>query len=183
MVSLELLPSPSAEGAGDLLEAATAIALKRHCVPVKGSVAPCSTKGCRSSERDKASACFAQAEGGAQVLLCSEIGSEVATSSLPAIWALFDLPLNPDCWNSVSGRLIRIGQQNTVEIHVSYLEGLPSAPAALVSRWPGCVRADLPDCAPGIRGRCVTSCSSCWPPTPAIRQGPDALLVKTREPQ
>ena len=74
-------------------------------------------------ERDKASAYFAQAEGGAQVLLCSEIGSEGRNFQFASHLVLFDLPLNPDLLEQRIGRQDRIGQQNTVEIHVPYLEG------------------------------------------------------------
>ena len=53
---------------------------------------------------------------------------------------LFDLPLNPDLLEQRIGRLDRIGQQNTVEIHVPYLEGTAQQTLlALVSRWSGCV--------------------------------------------
>ncbi|WP_265717263.1 helicase-related protein, partial [Providencia rustigianii] len=74
-------------------------------------------------ERDKASAYFAQEDGGAQVLLCSEIGSEGRNFQFASHLVLFDLPLNPDLLEQRIGRLDRIGQQNTVEIHVPYLEG------------------------------------------------------------
>ena len=57
------------------------------------------------------------------MLLCSEIGSEGRNFQFASHLVLFDLPLNPDLLEQRIGRLDRIGQQNTVEIHVPYLEG------------------------------------------------------------
>ena len=73
-------------------------------------------------ERDRAAAYFADEEYGSQVLICSEIGSEGRNFQFAHHLILFDLPLNPDLLEQRIGRLDRIGQQQTVEIHVPYLE-------------------------------------------------------------
>lgn len=74
-------------------------------------------------ERDKAAAYFAQQEGGAQVMFCSEIGSEGRNFQFAHQLVLFDLPLNPDLLEQRIGRLDRIGQLHDIDIHVPYLEG------------------------------------------------------------
>jgi len=74
-------------------------------------------------ERDKAAAYFAQSENGAQVLVCSEIGSEGRNFQFARHLVLFDLPLNPDLLEQRIGRLDRIGQQNDIQLHLPYLEG------------------------------------------------------------
>ncbi|MFM4737893.1 RNA polymerase-associated protein RapA, partial [Aeromonas caviae] len=104
-------------------EAATANALEEALRTREGIRGAVFHEGMSILERDKASAYFAQAEGGAQVLLCSEIGSEGRNFQFASHLVLFDLPLNPDLLEQRIGRLDRIGQQNTVEIHVPYLEG------------------------------------------------------------
>ncbi|SIR67168.1 RNA polymerase-associated protein RapA [Aeromonas veronii] len=104
-------------------EAATAIALEEALRTREGIRGAVFHEGMSILERDKASAYFAQQEGGAQVLLCSEIGSEGRNFQFASHLVLFDLPLNPDLLEQRIGRLDRIGQQNTVEIQVPYLEG------------------------------------------------------------
>lgn len=104
-------------------EAATALALEEALRTREGIRGTVFHEGMSILERDKASAYFAQDDGGAQVLLCSEIGSEGRNFQFASHLVLFDLPLNPDLLEQRIGRLDRIGQQNTVEIHVPYLEG------------------------------------------------------------
>lgn len=104
-------------------EAATAIALEEAVRTREGIRAAVFHEGMSLIERDKSAAYFAQSEGGAQVLLCSEIGSEGRNFQFASHLVLFDLPLNPDLLEQRIGRLDRIGQRNTVEIHVPYLEG------------------------------------------------------------
>lgn len=82
-------------------------------------------------ERDKAAAYFAQMEGGAQVMICSEIGSEGRNFQFAHQLVLFDLPLNPDLLEQRIGRLDRIGQQHDIDIHVPYLEGTAQQALAL----------------------------------------------------
>lgn len=73
-------------------------------------------------ERDKAAHYFADEEEGAQILLCSEIGSEGRNFQFAHHLVLFDLPFSPDLLEQRIGRLDRIGQTKTVQIHVPYLE-------------------------------------------------------------
>jgi len=73
-------------------------------------------------ERDKAAAFFANVEDGSQVLICSEIGSEGRNFQFAHQMVLFDLPVNPDLLEQRIGRLDRIGQTQTIHIHVPYLE-------------------------------------------------------------
>lgn len=73
-------------------------------------------------ERDRAAAYFADREEGCQMLICSEIGSEGRNFQFAHHLILFDLPLNPDLLEQRIGRLDRIGQANTIQIHVPYLE-------------------------------------------------------------
>lgn len=73
-------------------------------------------------ERDKAAAYFAQDEDSAQLLLCSEIGSEGRNFQFAHHLVLFDLPSNPDLLEQRIGRLDRIGQTEIIRIHVPYFE-------------------------------------------------------------
>ena len=73
-------------------------------------------------ERDRAAAYFADNDMGAQVLVCSEIGSEGRNFQFAHHLVLFDLPLNPDLLEQRIGRLDRIGQTEEINIHVPYLE-------------------------------------------------------------
>ena len=82
--------------------------------------------------RDRAAAYFADDEEGAQVMVCSEIGSEGRNFQFSHHLVLFDLPLNPDLLEQRIGRLDRIGQQQDVQLHVPYYEN--SAQEVLL-RW------------------------------------------------
>ncbi len=73
-------------------------------------------------ERDRAAAYFADQDFGTQVLICSEIGSEGRNFQFAHHLVLFDLPLNPDLLEQRIGRLDRIGQTETIQLHVPYLE-------------------------------------------------------------
>ena len=70
--------------------------------------------------RDRAAAYFSDEEEGAQVLICSEIGSEGRNFQFAHHLILFDLPINADLLEQRIGRLDRIGQQRTVQIHVPF---------------------------------------------------------------
>jgi len=83
-------------------------------------------------ERDRNAAWFAEEEDGAQVLLCSEIGSEGRNFQFAHHLVLFDLPLSPELLEQRIGRLYRIGQEHTVEIHVAVLRG---SAQQLLFRW------------------------------------------------
>jgi ATP-dependent helicase HepA len=65
-------------------------------------------------ERDRAAAWFADHEDGAQVLICSEIGSEGRNFQFAHHLVLYDLPLNPDLLEQRIGRLDRIGQNAVI---------------------------------------------------------------------
>jgi ATP-dependent helicase HepA len=82
-------------------------------------------------QRDRNAAWFAEDEG-AQVLLCSEIGGEGRNFQFAHHLVLFDLPLAPERLEQRVGRLDRIGQTETIRIHLPYVEG--SAQEVLV-RW------------------------------------------------
>lgn len=73
-------------------------------------------------ERDRAAAWFADPEEGTPLLICSEIGSEGRNFQFSHHLALFDLPYNPDLLEQRIGRLDRIGQKHTINIHVPYFE-------------------------------------------------------------
>ena len=79
-------------------------------------------EGLNLIERDRAAAYYAEVEDGAQVLICSEIGSEGRNFQFAQDLVLFDLPTNPDLLEQRIGRLDRIGQTATVNIHVPYYE-------------------------------------------------------------
>jgi ATP-dependent helicase HepA len=83
-------------------------------------------------ERDRAAAWFAEAELGAQALVCSEIGSEGRNFQFAQHLVLFDLPLNPDLLEQRIGRLDRIGQGPRIDIHVPYLE---NSAQEILFRW------------------------------------------------
>jgi len=83
-------------------------------------------------ERDRAAAYFASQEDGAQVLLCSEIGSEGRNFQFAHHLVMFDLPFNPDLLEQRIGRLDRIGQSHDIQITVPYLE---STAQAVLIRW------------------------------------------------
>ena len=73
-------------------------------------------------ERDRSAAYFADEEDGAQVLICSEIGSEGRNFQFSHNLVLFDLPLNPDLLEQRIGRLDRIGQKEIIQIHIPYIK-------------------------------------------------------------
>lgn len=73
-------------------------------------------------ERDKSAAYFAEKENGAQVMVCSEIGSEGRNFQFAHHLVLFDLPTNPDLLEQRIGRLDRIGQHCDIQIYTPYLK-------------------------------------------------------------
>jgi len=75
-------------------------------------------------QRDRNAAWFAE-EDGAQILICSEIGSEGRNFQFAHHLVLFDLPINPGLLEQRIGRLDRIGQTSTIMIHVPYHRGSP----------------------------------------------------------
>ncbi|MFB2800557.1 RNA polymerase-associated protein RapA [Shewanella seohaensis] len=100
----------------------TALSLEEALRTREGIQATVFHEGMSIIERDKAGAYFAQEEGGAQALICSEIGSEGRNFQFASHLVLFDLPLNPDLLEQRIGRLDRIGQKNDIQIHLPYLQ-------------------------------------------------------------
>lgn len=70
--------------------------------------------------RDRAANYFADTDQGAQIMLCSEIGSEGRNFQFASHLVLFDLPLSPDLTEQRIGRLDRIGQRYDVKLHIPY---------------------------------------------------------------
>ena len=102
--------------------AATAIALEEAVRQREGVRAAVFHEGMSIVERDKAAAYFAQQDYSAQLLLCSEIGSEGRNFQFAHHLVLFDLPLNPDLLEQRIGRLDRIGQTADIQLHVPYFQ-------------------------------------------------------------
>lgn len=71
--------------------------------------------------RDRQAAYFAE-ENGAEILLCTEVGSEGRNFEFAHHLILFDLPMNPDLLEQRIGRLDRIGQTKDINIHVPYVK-------------------------------------------------------------
>ena len=80
-------------------------------------------------QRDRQAAWFAEPDG-ARLLLCSEIGSEGRNFQFAHHLVLFDLPLNPGLVEQRIGRLDRIGQTDTIRIHVPVMAGGPDEAVA-----------------------------------------------------
>ncbi|MEO5915069.1 MAG: helicase-related protein [Luteolibacter sp.] len=73
-------------------------------------------------QRDRNAAFFAEEEG-ARVLVCSEIGSEGRNFQFARHLVLYDLPEDVDLLEQRIGRLDRIGQRGTIQVHVPYQPG------------------------------------------------------------
>ncbi|WP_415880242.1 RNA polymerase-associated protein RapA [Methylomonas sp. TEB] len=112
--------------------AETAIQLEQLLRQHVGHTAAVFHEGMSIVERDRAAAFFADEESRAQVLICSEIGSEGRNFQFVRHLFLFDLPDNPDLLQQRIGRLDRIGQKHVIQIHIPYL--LDSAQHVLF-RW------------------------------------------------
>lgn len=112
--------------------AGTATAIEQYLKLAEGIRSTSFHEGLSIVERDRAAAYFSEQEKGAQVLICSEIGSEGRNFQFAHHLVLFDLPLNPDLLEQRIGRLDRIGQRHTIEIHVPYLV---NSPQERLFRW------------------------------------------------
>lgn len=82
-------------------------------------------------QRDRNAAYFSE-EDGADLLICSEIGSEGRNFQFAHHLVLIDLPENPELLEQRIGRLDRIGQKETIHIHVPFVKGDPGERYA---RW------------------------------------------------
>ncbi len=112
-----------------------------------GTLATVFHEGMSILERDRAAAYFADEEFGAQVLICSEIGSEGRNFQFAHHLVLFDLPAHPDLLEQRIGRLDRIGQKHIIELHVPYLENSPQE--RLFQWYHGALNAFLNTCPTG----------------------------------
>jgi ATP-dependent helicase HepA len=113
-------------------KAATALQLEQVLREREGIRAAVFHEGLSIIERDRAAAWFASEENGAQVLLCSEIGSEGRNFQFASRLVMFDLPFNPDLLEQRIGRLDRIGQAHDIQILVPWLE---QTAQAVLLRW------------------------------------------------
>lgn len=82
-------------------------------------------------QRDRSAAWFAQ-EDGAQILICSEIGSEGRNFQFAHHLVLYDLPDDPELLEQRIGRLDRIGQSERINIHVPYVK---NTYGEVLARW------------------------------------------------
>ncbi|MDD3118408.1 MAG: SNF2-related protein [Victivallales bacterium] len=82
-------------------------------------------------QRDRAAAWFAEPDG-AQLLLCSEIGSEGRNFQFAHRLVLLDLPLDPELLEQRIGRLDRIGQTEDIRIYVPFEAGTATE---VLARW------------------------------------------------
>lgn len=151
--------------------------LEKHLRLGLGLYAGCFHEHMSLIERDRAAAWFAESEHGAQILLCSEIGSEGRNFQFARHLVLFDLPRDPDLLEQRIGRLDRIGQQGVVQIHVPYFQG--SAQERLL-RWyrDGLGAFERPFAAgPAVLAACEEELEQVL----AGAGEPEALLARTRE--
>ncbi|GIA08707.1 RNA polymerase associated protein RapA [Vibrio cholerae] len=125
--------------------ASTALQLEQALREREGIRATVFHEGMSIIERDKAAAYFAQEEGGAQVLICSEIGSEGRNFQFANQLVMFDLPFNPDLLEQRIGRLDRIGQKRDIDVYVPPDRNVTSDFGALVSRRFECLCGNLPN--------------------------------------
>lgn len=102
--------------------AETAMALEQHLRLRVGLRTSVFHEDMSIIERDRAAAYFADSDGGAQILICSEIGSEGRNFQFAHQLVMFDLPTNPDLLEQRIGRLDRIGQLHPVSIHVPFYQ-------------------------------------------------------------
>ncbi len=112
--------------------ARTALELAEQVKRNTGIKAAVFHEGMSLVERDRAAAWFADPDAGAQVLICSEIGSEGRNFQFAHHLVLFDLPVNPDLLEQRIGRLDRIGQNAVINIHVPYLK---NSAQEIMFRW------------------------------------------------
>ena len=91
----------------------------------------CFHEGMTLIQRDRTAAYFSEPEG-ARILICSEIGSEGRNFQFAHHLVLFDLPENPELLEQRIGRLDRIGQTQTIQIHVPHYR---DSYGEVLARW------------------------------------------------
>jgi len=112
--------------------AETALALEEHLRLREGLRTTAFHEGMTIIEQDRSAAYFSDMEEGAQLLICSEIGSEGRNFQFAHHIVMFDLPSHPDLLEQRIGRLDRIGQTQDINIHVPYFE---SSVQEIYKRW------------------------------------------------
>ncbi|HVK38990.1 MAG TPA: helicase-related protein [Candidatus Kapabacteria bacterium] len=100
----------------------------QHEISVNGALFH---EGLSLVQRDRNASYFAE-DDGARILICSEIGSEGRNFQFVHHLVLFDLPEDPELLEQRIGRLDRIGQRETVRIHVPYV---PGSDSEVLARW------------------------------------------------
>ncbi len=110
----------------------TAMALDKYLNLKAGIRSTSFYEGLSIIDRDRAAAYFAEEDHGAQVLICSEIGSEGRNFQFSHHLVLFDLPVNPDLIEQRIGRLDRIGQNHDIQIHIPYIQ---NGPQEILFKW------------------------------------------------
>ncbi|MGS2723312.1 RNA polymerase-associated protein RapA [Porticoccus sp. GXU_MW_L64] len=113
-------------------DASTAEQLEAHLNIRCGVQSAVFHEGMSLVQRDRAAAYFADEDDSAQALICSEIGSEGRNFQFARHLVMFDLPLNPDLLEQRIGRLDRIGQRHSVQIHVPFYD---NSPQRTLLRW------------------------------------------------
>lgn len=102
-------------------QAETVVQLEQTLRNRKGITTAVFHEGMSIVERDRAAAYFSDEDSTVPLLICSEIGSEGRNFQFVHHLILFDLPENPDLLQQRIGRLDRIGQKHTIQIHIPYL--------------------------------------------------------------
>lgn len=120
-------------------KAATALQLEQVLREREGIRAAVFHEGMSIIERDRAAARFAEEDTGAQVLLCSEIGSEGRNFQFASHMVMFDLPFNPDLLEQRIGRLIVSASARYSDPCALSGENRSVGAGALVSRRSGCI--------------------------------------------
>lgn len=113
-------------------QAETVVQLEQALRTRKGIASAVFHEGMSIIERDRAAAYFSDDEASVSILMCSEIGSEGRNFQFVHQLILFDLPFNPDLLQQRIGRLDRIGQTHTIEIHVPFIE---NSEQHILFRW------------------------------------------------
>ncbi len=109
-----------------------AIAIDQGLKNRVGNLSAVFHEGMTIIERDRGAAFFADAESPSRLLICSEIGSEGRNFQFVHHLILLDLPNSPDLLQQRIGRLDRIGQKQTIQIHVPYLKNTGHE---IIFRW------------------------------------------------
>lgn len=131
-------------------------------------------------ERDRQAAYFADPEG-AQVLISSEIGGEGRNFQFCHHLIQFDLPLHPDALEQRIGRLDRIGQTETIQVHVALVEHTPAEALFHWHRSLGVFDAPLTggEHLMAAQGRGLLEVLEAYTPGNPDRVGLDAFLRET----